>query len=65
MSADQRRALIKPVIEAQQDQREWAYRLRNREINGTGLTKFQRDAWREALGMPLTAPARTKTGEQA
>lgn len=29
----------------------WAYRLQKREADGDRLTKFQRDAWREALGV--------------
>ena len=31
------------------DPRAWAYRLQEREKSGERLTKFQRDAWREAL----------------
>jgi len=60
-------AALKRVGAQSVGDKSWAERLRDREArsNGKGLTKFQRDAWREALGLPLTAPARTETGEQA
>lgn len=39
--------------------REWAFRLRDRERQqgSRRLTKFQRDAWREALGLPTNSRA--------
>lgn len=43
----------------------WAYRLRDREIQdkGKGLTKFQRDAWREALGVAANVVAQDVEGK--
>lgn len=32
-----------------QGPREWAYRLRFRELSGERLSEYQRNAWREAL----------------
>jgi hypothetical protein len=32
------------------DPRQWAHDLRNREQSGERLSRFQRDAWREAIG---------------
>lgn len=31
----------------------WAYRLQKREADGDRLTIFQKNAWREALGVPV------------
>lgn len=39
--------------------RDWAHRLRAREVRCDRLTKFQRSAWREALKTELENEART------
>lgn len=39
------------------DPKAWAHRLRRRELEGDRLTKFQRDAWREALKTEREAEA--------
>lgn len=43
----------------------WAYRLRDREIQGKGkgLTSFQRHAWREALGVAPGVAAQDVEGQ--
>lgn len=43
----------------------WAYRLRDREIQGKGkgLTSFQRHAWREALGFAANVAAQDVEGK--
>lgn len=50
---------IKRISTAPVGSREWASRLKEREQRSGGktLTKFQRDAWREALAVPQEAAA--------
>jgi hypothetical protein len=40
---------------SQRGDKDWAYALREREGRGKGLTRFQRDAWREALANEVGA----------
>lgn len=39
------------------DPKAWAYDLRDREQRGSGLTEYQRKAWREAIGLSQGAEA--------
>lgn len=41
------RAFSRPEMQGSKD---WANRLRFRELSGERLTPYQRNAWREALG---------------
>jgi hypothetical protein len=65
MSRDRLRDALRPLAEPQ-GLKDWAHKLREREIRsgGKGLTAFQRNAWREALGLPLTEPANPQNQEQ-
>lgn len=57
----EKRAILERLraVMAQQskDPKNWAYRLRDREARGDRLTPFQREAWRNALRLPITEAA--------
>lgn len=42
-------------MQGSRDPKEWAWRLRERELGGDRLTKASRDMWREALARELDA----------
>jgi hypothetical protein len=55
IAAKVRDAFKRPLEPA--DPKAWARRLRDREIAGEKLSKFQRDAWRDAIGVYDTEAA--------
>jgi hypothetical protein len=57
-------AALKRVGAQSVGDKSWAERLRDREArsNGKGMTKFQRDAWREALNLPPNVAAKDAGG---